>query len=134
VVIGDDVEIGANTCIDRGTFDSTQIAKNVKIDNLVQIGHNARLDEGVVICGGSCVAGNAHLGKFVYMGGVSGVNNHIQVGDGAQIGACSCITKDIPPGGTGVGNPQRTHSEHFRTHAFLNRLQATRGKKSKPEK
>lgn len=131
VVIGDDVEIGANCSIDRGTLGVTRIDRMAKLDNQVHIGHNAQVAEGAVLCGGTCLAGNARIGKFAYVGGLTGVVNEITVGDGAQVGALSLITRDIPPGGTGVGNPQRDQKAHFRAHAKLNVLsRKERSKKS----
>jgi UDP-3-O-[3-hydroxymyristoyl] glucosamine N-acyltransferase LpxD len=122
VIIESDVEIGANCTVDRGTFGDTRIGKNAKLDNLVHVGHNARIEEGAVICGGTCLAGNAVLGKYVYVGGLSGITNHVHVGDGAKVGAMSLITGDVPPEGTAVGNPQREYREHFRAHALLSKL------------
>ena len=127
VVIEDEVEIGANTCIDRGTFGDTRVGLGAKIDNLVQMGHNATVDQGAVICGGVCLAGNAHVGKFAYVGGVTGISNHVRIGDGAMIGACSLISKDVPPLTKALGNPQRSYQEHFRAHAWLNRQFQKRG-------
>lgn len=130
VVIGDDVEIGANSCVDRSTFGDTLIGNSAKLDNLVHVGHNAKIDVGAVICGGTCLAGNASIGKFAYVGGLTGIANHVHVGDGASVGAVSLVTKDVEPGGTAVGNPQRDHREHFKAHARLSRLIAERRKKA----
>ncbi len=129
VVIGDDVEIGANSTVDRGTFGETKIASQVKIDNLVQVGHNASVDTGAIICGGTCLAGNASVGKFAYVAGMVGIINHVHVGDGAKVGACSLVSRDIGPGETAVGNPIRDHRAHFRIHAMLNKSLAERRKK-----
>jgi len=130
VVIGNDVEIGANSCVDRGTLGETAIGNGAKLDNLVHIGHNAKLDEGAIICGGTCLAGNASVGKFAYVGGLTGVGNHVHIGDGANVGALAMVTKDVPVGGTAVGNPQREYRDHFRAHALLNKLLADRKAKS----
>ena len=129
VIVGDDVEIGANSCVDRGTFGDTSIANQVKLDNLVHVGHNARLDEGAIVCGGTCLAGNAKIGKFAYIGGLSGITNHVEVGDGGSVGALTLVTKDVEPGGTAVGNPQREYKAHFRVNALLNKLLGERRKK-----
>jgi UDP-3-O-[3-hydroxymyristoyl] glucosamine N-acyltransferase len=131
VVVGNDVEIGANCTVDRGTFGDTQIGNHSKLDNLVHIGHNSRLDEGAVVCGGTCLAGNASLGKYVYVGGLTGITNHVHIGDGGSVGALTLVTKDVPPKGTAVGNPQRDHKEHFRAHALLSKLLTERRSKSK---
>ncbi|MFZ9596185.1 MAG: UDP-3-O-(3-hydroxymyristoyl)glucosamine N-acyltransferase [Bdellovibrionia bacterium] len=122
VVVEDDVEIGANSCIDRGTFGETRIGRSSKLDNLVHVGHNSTLEQGAVICGGTCLAGHASIGKFATIGGLTGIGNHVHVGEGSQVGALSMITKDVPPGETVVGNPQRTYKEHFRAHALLSQL------------
>lgn len=129
VIVGDDVEIGANSCVDRGTFGETWIGNSVKLDNLVHIGHNSRVDHGAIICGGTCLAGNASVGKFATIGGLSGVANHVHVGDGASVGALSLVTKDVPVDGTAVGNPQRDYREHFGAHALLSRLLVDRKQK-----
>jgi UDP-3-O-[3-hydroxymyristoyl] glucosamine N-acyltransferase len=135
VVVGDDVEIGANTSIDRGTIADTRIGKMAKIDNQVQVGHNATVDDGAILCGSIAVAGNASVGKFVYVGGLTGITNHVHVGDGAKVGAMSLLTKDVAPGEIVAGSPQRTHKEHFKVHAWLSRMaqagKAGRGKREK---
>lgn len=122
VVIEDDVEIGANSCVDRATFGETRIKKHSKLDNLVQIGHNVFLDEGAIICGGTCLAGNSSVGKYTYVAGVCGIANHVHIGDGAKVGAMTLVSKDVPPGATVVGSPQREYREHFQVHALLNKL------------
>jgi len=132
VVIGDDVEIGANCTLDRSTFGETRIDSQVKLDNLVHVGHNARVGEGTVIAGGTCLAGRAAIGRFAQVGGLTGITNDVLVGDGASVGALALITKDVPPGTVAVGNPQREYREHFKAHAQLNRLIAE--KKSEKNK
>jgi len=133
VVIGDDVEIGANSCVDRGTIADTVIGNHAKLDNQVHIGHNAKLDEGAVICGGTCLAGSASIGKYCYVGGLSGIANKAHVGDGASVGALTLVTKDVAPGSTAVGNPQRDYRAHFRAHAALNKLAGSRKKRETPK-
>lgn len=128
VVVGDDVELGANTCIDRSTFGETRIEKSAKLDNHVHIGHNAFVDEGAIICGGTCLAGRASVGKYALVGGLTGIINDIHVGDGAHVAAMTLVSKDVAPGATAVGNPQREHKEHFRAHATLNKLMIQREK------
>jgi UDP-3-O-[3-hydroxymyristoyl] glucosamine N-acyltransferase len=122
VVVGDDVEIGANSCVDRGTIGDTVIEDGAKIDNLVQVGHNATVEKGAVVCGSAALAGSSRVGAFAYVGGLTGVSNKVVVGAGAKVAACALVTKDVPPGGTAVGNPQREYSEHFRAHAVLNKM------------
>ena len=134
VVIGDDVEVGANSCIDRGTFGDTVLERNVKIDNLVQVGHNSLLEEGAVVCGKTGLAGSSHLGRYCYVGGLSGISNRVHIGDGATVAALTLVSKDVPANGTAVGNPQRTHGEHFKIHASLNRMLADRKKRKEVKK
>jgi UDP-3-O-[3-hydroxymyristoyl] glucosamine N-acyltransferase len=122
VVVGDDVEIGANCTIDRSTFGETRLARGVKLDNQVHVGHNCEIGEGTVIAGATALAGGVKFGRYAICGGLTGVANRVEVGDGASIGALALVTKDIPPGGTAVGNPQREYHEHFRAHALLTRL------------
>lgn len=122
VVVGDEVEIGASSSIDRGTFGETRIGKYVKIDNQVQIGHNVTLDEGAIICGGTAMGGSASVGKYAYIGGNCGISNQVHVGDGAQVAAHTLVSKDVPNGTTVAGTPQRESREHFKVHALLNKL------------
>jgi UDP-3-O-[3-hydroxymyristoyl] glucosamine N-acyltransferase len=129
VIIGDEVEIGAGSCVDRGTITDTRIERSAKIDNQVHIGHNSLVDEGAIICGATALAGNASVGKFAYVGGITGITNHVHIGDGAKVGAMTLVTKDVAPGGTAVGSPQRDHKEHFRAHAWLSRA-VVAGRKS----
>jgi UDP-3-O-[3-hydroxymyristoyl] glucosamine N-acyltransferase len=130
VIVGDDVEIGALVSVDRGTFGNTVIEKNAKLDNQVHLGHNSHVEEGGILCGGTCLAGRAGVGKYAYVGGLTGIANGVRVGDRASVGALALVTKDVPEGGTAVGNPQRDFREHFRAHAKLNLLikSATRSK------
>jgi UDP-3-O-[3-hydroxymyristoyl] glucosamine N-acyltransferase len=129
VVMGDDVEVGANSCIDRGTISNTVVEKKAKIDDLVMIGHNVQIGEGAIVCGKVGIAGSAVIGKFAYLGGLAGISNRVHVGDRASVGGCSLVAKDVPPGETVAGNPQRSFREHFKIHAMLNRLLAERADK-----
>jgi len=122
VIIGNDVEIGANSCVDRGTFSDTIIGDQVKIDNLVQVGHNVQIEQGAVICGAAAVAGNCKIGSYVYVGGLTGIANQAEIGSGAMLGAHSLISKSVPAKEMAVGNPQRTQKDHFKLHAILNKL------------
>ncbi len=121
VVVGDDVEIGANACVDRGTIEDTIIEDLVKIDNDVHIGHNCKLEKGAVICGATALAGNVSVGEFAYIGGLTGIANNVHVGARAKVGGMSLLSKDVPEGGAAVGNPQRDYKNHFKVHAYLNR-------------
>jgi UDP-3-O-[3-hydroxymyristoyl] glucosamine N-acyltransferase len=122
VVVGNDVEIGANTCVDRGTIGDTMIKDMAKIDDQVMIGHNCRLDVGAVICGNAGLAGRAKIGKFVYVGGMAGIGNDTELGDGVMVGALSVVAADVAPGVSMIGNPGRTVRDHNRIQVLLNRM------------
>jgi UDP-3-O-[3-hydroxymyristoyl] glucosamine N-acyltransferase len=122
VVIGDDVEIGANSCVDRGTFGDTRIGSHAKIDNLVQIGHNCTVGEGAVLCGSSGMAGSGSVGRFVYVGGGAGIGNQVQVGDYAKIGAYTLVSKSVEAGSEVAGNPMRSLRDTLRLQAKLSRM------------
>jgi UDP-3-O-[3-hydroxymyristoyl] glucosamine N-acyltransferase len=122
VVIGDDVEIGACTTIDRATFGSTIIGRGAKIDNLVQIGHNVAIGEGSVLVAQSGIAGSTRLGRGVIVAGQSGAAGHLVLGDGSVVGAKSAVLQDLPAGSFVVGHPAADHREWKRSQAALRRL------------
>ena len=122
VVIQDDVEIGANTTIDRGALKDTIIGEGSKIDNLVQIGHNVIMGRHCVIVAMTGISGSAELGDFVVMGGQSGSVGHIKIGDGAQIGGSSHVLHDVPPGGRYLGTPAKPWKQQAREYALLKRM------------
>ena len=97
VRIGNDVEIGSNSCVDRGALEDTIIGNGVKIDNLVQIGHNVKIGDGTVMCGCSGVAGSTEIGKFVQVGARAGIVGHIKIGDGAKIAGMSGVARSVEP-------------------------------------
>ncbi|MBT73119.1 MAG: UDP-3-O-(3-hydroxymyristoyl)glucosamine N-acyltransferase [Gammaproteobacteria bacterium] len=99
VIVGDDVEIGAGTTIDRGAIDDTIIEQGVKIDNQVQIGHNCHIGEHSVICGCTAIAGSVKLGKYCVMGGASGAVGHITIADKVQVSAMSLVSQSIKEAG-----------------------------------
>ncbi len=105
VLIEDDVEIGANSTIDRAVFGTTLIGKNTKIDNLVQIGHNCELGESCILVAQTGLSGSAVLGQNVVIGGQSAVSGHLRIGDFAQLAARSGVTKSIEGGKTYGGFP-----------------------------
>lgn len=107
VVIEDDVELGANVCVDRATFGSTSIKRGTKIDNLVQIAHNDVIGEDVTMSGQAGLAGSVKVGNRVIFGGQVGVADHITIGDDARLGAGSGVIKDVRPGETVWGFPAR---------------------------
>lgn len=121
VVIQDDVEIGANSTIDRGALRDTIIGEGTKIDNLVQIGHNAIIGRHCVIVGQSGIAGSAELGDFVVMGGHAGVSGHIKIGAGAQLAGDAHAIKDVPPGVRMGGTPAKPLRQFVRELAFVER-------------
>lgn len=120
--IGADVEIGANTCIDRGSIGSTVIGDGCKIDNLVHIGHNVRLGAHSIVVAQVGISGSTRIGRYVTLGGQAGINGHISIGDGATIAAQSGVFGDVEPGATVSGYPARPHGEALRAQAGLFRL------------
>jgi len=122
VIIQDDVEIGANSCVDRGALADTIIGEGTKIDNLVQIGHNVVVGRHCVIVALVGIAGSAELGDFVVMGGQSGVVGHIKVGAGAQIAGWSHVTHNVPAGTRVGGSPAVSMLEYGRQVAALKRM------------
>jgi len=105
VVIGDDVEIGANSTVDRSRFERTEIGEGTKIDNLVQVGHNVVIGRHCLICALVGIAGSVTLGDYVVIGGQSGLAGHLKVGSGAMIAAQSGVKDDIPPKTSVWGSP-----------------------------
>ncbi|RMD49402.1 MAG: UDP-3-O-(3-hydroxymyristoyl)glucosamine N-acyltransferase [Alphaproteobacteria bacterium] len=122
VVIGDDVEIGANSCIDRGTVADTVIGSGTKIDNLVQIGHNCRIGRDCLICGMSGLSGSAVLGDRVVLGGMCGVADHVRIGDNVMAGGATRIHAYVAPGKVIVGNPMMPLETWVRTQRLIRRL------------
>jgi UDP-3-O-[3-hydroxymyristoyl] glucosamine N-acyltransferase len=122
VVLGDDVEVGALSAIDRATFGSTAVGGGTKIDNLVQIGHNVQIGKHCIICGNVGIAGSAILGDYVTVGAAAGINGHVEIGDRAIIAANSGVTKSVKPGTVVYGFPATGHEEGKRMHAALRSL------------
>jgi len=122
VIVGDDVEIGANTTIDRGAGPDTVIGSGTMIDNLVQIGHNVQIGRGCVIVAQVGISGSTRLGDFVMIGGQGGLTGHLTIGDGARIGAQSGVMRDVKPGETVLGSPAMPVKEYHYLTAFIRRL------------
>jgi UDP-3-O-[3-hydroxymyristoyl] glucosamine N-acyltransferase len=132
VIIQDDVEIGANTTVDRGHIRDTVIGEGTKIDNLVQVAHNVVIGRHCLIVSQVGLSGSATLGDFVMLGGQVGVNNHITVGHGAQIAATSIVKDNVPDGARWGGRPAKPVREWFREIAAVERL-ARSGKAGGPD-
>lgn len=134
VVIEDDVEIGANVCIDRATMGSTRVCRGSKIDNLVQIAHNVVVGEGSIIVAQVGVSGSTRVGSGVVIAGQAGVAGHIEIGDGAVVGAQAGVTKSVPAGQRVSGYPAREHSAARRLYAHTENLPKLMGRVKELEK
>ncbi len=122
VILQSDVEIGANTCVDRGTYGDTVIGEGSKIDNLVQIAHNCQIGRHVRISGGSGLAGSVVIKDYVVLGGAAGVGDGVTIGEGAMIAAKSAVLGIVPDGAFYGGHPARPLKEWQRERAFVRRL------------
>ncbi len=122
VILQDDVEIGANTTIDRGALSDTIIGEGSKIDNLVQIAHNVRIGRQCVITGHCGLSGSVTLGDRVMLGGRVGVADHVTIGDGAQVAAASGVMNNIPAGERWAGAPAQQMKDFFREVAVIRNL------------
>lgn len=122
VEIEDDVEIGANCCLDRATFGKTLVKKGVKFDNLVQIGHNVQIGENSIIVAQVGISGSTKLGKNVTLAGQVGLVDHIEIGDNVMIGAQSGIAKNVPPNQIVLGTPHLPYRQFLKVAAVWSRL------------
>ena len=122
VIIEDNVEIGANTCIDRAKTDSTIIRKGVKLDNLIQIGHNVQIGENTVSSAQTGIAGTSKVGKNCFLAGQVGIADHITVGDFVKIGSQSGIDRDVPSGEIRFGSPALKGMGYYRSFAVFKEL------------
>jgi UDP-3-O-[3-hydroxymyristoyl] glucosamine N-acyltransferase len=122
VIIEDDVEIGAGSCVDRAKFGATVIGAGTKIDNLVQIGHNCRIGRNCVIAGRSGLSGSVTLGDGVTIAGAVGIVDHVSIGSGATIGAGAGVMRDVPAGQTQLGSPAVEIRQALRQWAAIRKL------------
>ncbi|MFA5296642.1 MAG: UDP-3-O-(3-hydroxymyristoyl)glucosamine N-acyltransferase [Lutibacter sp.] len=122
VVIGNHVEIGANSCVDRGKFSSTQIGDGCKIDNLVQIGHNCIMGRFCIMAGHSGLAGSVTLGDGVIIGGSASISDHVTIHSGAIVAGGSGVMNDVPAGKTVLGYPAQDSREMLKQWIALRRL------------
>ena len=122
VEIGNDVEIGANTTIDRARFGRTVIGEGSKIDNLVQIAHNVQIGPHSIICAQVGIAGSTRVGSYVTLAGQVGLAGHIEIGDKAVIGAQSGLSKNVPPGSMVIGAPAKPMKEWKQTNFYISQL------------
>lgn len=122
VIIGNSVEIGANTCIDRAKFSSTVIGDGTKIDNLCQVAHNVIIGRMCLIAAQTGIAGSTGIGDGVQIGGQAGIRDNIRIGSGVKLGACSAVMGDIPDGETWMGVPAKEQSVCAREVVALRKL------------
>jgi UDP-3-O-[3-hydroxymyristoyl] glucosamine N-acyltransferase len=122
VIIGDDVDIGANTTIDRGSGHDTVVGPGTMIDNLVQIGHNVVLGRGCILAGQVGISGSTKLGDFVMAGGQAGLAGHLTIGSGVRIAAKAGLMRDVAAGTTVAGAPAAPITSWMRQVAILQRL------------
>ncbi|MCD8445483.1 UDP-3-O-(3-hydroxymyristoyl)glucosamine N-acyltransferase, partial [Tenacibaculum finnmarkense] len=122
VIIGNQVEIGANSCVDRGKFSATILGDGCKIDNLVQIGHNCVLGKFCIMAGSSGLAGSVTLGDGVIIGGSASIKDHVTIHSGATVGAGSGVITDVPAGKTVLGYPATDAREKMKQWVALRKL------------
>lgn len=122
VVIEDHVEIGANTCIDRGSLGATVVGAGTKIDNQVQVGHNVKLGQHVILCGKAGLAGSSEVDTYGMIGANAGLSNRVKVGMAAKVGAMSGLLKDVPPKGEVFGVPADDRRAAWRQVVALRKL------------
>ncbi len=128
VVLEDDVEIGANVCIDRAALGETRIGRGTKVDNLVQIAHNVQIGEHCLLVAQVGISGSTEIGHHAVLAGQAGVVGHIKIGSGVVVTARAGVIKDVPDGVTVAGFPARSHREWLKANANLARLDGLREK------
>jgi UDP-3-O-[3-hydroxymyristoyl] glucosamine N-acyltransferase len=122
VVIDDNVEIGANTCIDRGALGSTVIGAGSKIDNLVQVGHNNKVGKNVIMCGLTGVSGSCNIEDYAILAGSSGIADHVTIGAGAVVMARSGVAGDVKPGAQVFGSPAKDKKTAYKEQIAISKL------------
>ncbi|MEM9296567.1 MAG: UDP-3-O-(3-hydroxymyristoyl)glucosamine N-acyltransferase, partial [Planctomycetota bacterium] len=122
VTLGDDVEIGANSGVDRAKFDATVVGEGSKIDNLVQIGHNCRIGNHVVIAGCCGIGGSCVIGDYAMLGGMVMMRDHVSVGVGAKIAGGAAVIEDVPPGESWGGYPAGPMKQKIKEELAVRRL------------
>ncbi len=122
VLLGDDVEIGANTCVDRAQTGSTKIGNGSKIDNLVQIGHNCEIGEHTALAAQCGLAGTTKIGSYTQVGGQAGFKGHITIGSRVKIAGGSAVWGDVPDDGFISGRPARPHKDELRREVMVRKL------------
>jgi UDP-3-O-[3-hydroxymyristoyl] glucosamine N-acyltransferase len=125
-VLEDDVELGANACVDRATMGETRVGRGTKVDNLVQIAHNVEIGEGGLLVSMVGISGSTKLGHHVTFAGNSGAAGHLTIGDNVTVGAMSAVYRDLPNGAFVTGIPARPHKEWLKANANLQRLDSLR--------
>ena len=133
VILGDDVEIGANSCVDRGSLGDTVLGAGTRLDNLVQVGHNVLTGRGCVLVAQVGISGSTSLGDYVSMGGQSGASGHLHIGSKARIAAQAGIMKNVPPGVEMMGSPATPKLEAMRAALVMRRLSDASRRPSKPD-
>lgn len=122
VIIEDDVEIGANSCIDRGAIGDTVVGRGSKLDNLIQIGHNVTIGAHSIMASQVGISGSTEIGRGCQFGGQAGLAGHLKIGDGCKLAAQSGVMSDLPAGGIYGGSPAMPHRLWLKTSALLARL------------
>ncbi len=122
VVIGDNVEIGANTCVDRGALGSTEIGAGSKIDNLVQIGHNNKIGQHVIVCGQTGISGSCTIENYAILAGSAGIADHVKIGQGAVVMARAGVANDVAPKTQVFGSPAKEKRVAYREQVALSQL------------